>query len=185
MLEQLGRLGVAAPREVNLVRVGVGVGVGVEVGVGVGVRVGVRGQWSVVGVRVGQGWSISCTFDAVTGSNMGRMSFHEAKKMLGAPTWTRGLTARLQPGYMGLQPGRIGLQPRLQRAAHQQRRPQTLRIVLLRRKKTDASSSSLGQAPGRRRSLASASTRRGACASWAQRAAALSSRTRLRSGGRR
>ena len=32
---------------------------------------------------------------------------------------------------IGLQPGRIGLQLGLQRAAHQQRRPQTLGVVLL------------------------------------------------------
>ena len=33
---------------------------------------------------------MSWTLDAVTGSNMGRISFHEAKKMPGAPTWMRG-----------------------------------------------------------------------------------------------
>ena len=42
---------------------------------------------------------ISWTLDAVTGSSQGRMSFHEAKKMPGAPTWVHMVAALGTYGY--------------------------------------------------------------------------------------
>ena len=137
MLEQLGRLGVAAPQELNLVGVGFGLGLALGLALGLGLGLG-------LGSGLGHIVDLGCGDGVEHGADELPRGEEDAGR---AHLDARGLTARLQPGYVGLQPERIGLQLGLQRAAHQQRRPQTLRVVLLWRRKKDARGS-LGRAPG-------------------------------------